>query len=164
SQSQAVIVGRADDLDLKIDLSRLMWRFRAPAFDETALEVPTMLVLSPHAAGAFVPEPDAVQPPGDTRVDLWHSRLESATPGGEGSEDGASRTVGAVWARSGAPLGFPLRFGEPDRAPPLPAGGPPYVSLDIRDRYDLVHLTSDFSKRWAEPDPVDVNRLLLSSL
>jgi hypothetical protein len=164
SQSQAVIVGRAEDLDLKIDLSTLMWRFRAPAFDETALEVPTKLVLSPHAAGAFVHEPDAVRPPGNTRVDLWHSRLETRTPGGEVSEDAASRTVRAVWARSGAPLGFPLRFGEPDGPPPLPAGGPPYVSLDVRDRYDLVHLTSDFGKRWAEPDPVDVNRLLLSSL
>jgi hypothetical protein len=164
AQSQAVIVGRASEIDQAIDLSAFMWRFRAPTFDETALEVPTKLVLSPHSGGAFVHEPDAVRPPGNTRVDLWHSRLETRTPGGGVSEDAATRTVRAVWARSGAPLGFPLRFGEPDGPPPLPAGGPPYVSLDVRDRYDLVHLTSDFSKRWAEPDPVDVNRLLLSSL
>jgi len=164
SQTRATIVGTAAELGHGIDVSRLLWRFRVPRWDETAIELPRKLILSPHAGGAFVHEAEALHPPGSERIDLWHSRLETRKEGGTISTDDASRTVRAVWARSGAPIGFPMRSGEPDGQPPPIPGGPPYVSLDVRDRYDLVHLTANFGERGYEPDPVDVKRLLLTSL
>ena len=164
SQTRATIVAKAAELGRGIDVFRPLWRFRAPRWDETAIELPTKLILSPHAGGAFIHEADATHPPGSERVDLWHSRLETRADGGTISADDATRTVRAVWARSGAPIGFPLRWGEPDGAPPPISSGPPYVSLDALDRYDLVHLTADFGLRGHEPDPVDVKRLHVTSL
>ena len=164
SQTRATIVGTAAELGHGLDVFRPLWRFRPPRWDETAIELPTKLILSPHARAAFVHEAEVEHPAGSERVDLWHSRLETRDDTGTISTDDATRTVRAVWARSGAPIGFPLRWGEPDRPPPPIASGPPYISLDAKDRYDLVHLTGDFGEKGYEPDPVDVKRLLLSSL
>jgi hypothetical protein len=166
SQSGLAVGAPAPPLGIDADLHRLIWRFRAPTQNETAIELPTRLILSPHAAGAFVHELEASPPQGSGRIDLWHSRLETRRAGGGISEDDESRTVRAVWARSGAPLGSTLRFGEPDRDEP-PAwllSGPPYFSLDVIDRYQLVRLTADFGLRGYEPDPVDVRRLMATSL
>ena len=164
SQTRATMVASAAELSREIDVFRPFWRFRAPRWDETAIELPTKLILSPHAGGAFVHEAEATHPPGSERVDLWHSRLETRGEDSTISTDDATRTVRAVWARSGAPIGFPLRRGEPDGPAPPISSGPPYVSLDALDRYDLVHLTADFGLRGYEPDPVDVKRLLVTSL
>ncbi|MBD0290769.1 MAG: hypothetical protein ICV74_05885 [Thermoleophilia bacterium] len=140
-------------------------RFRPPAADETSIELPYKLVLSPHAAAGFAHAAEPRRARG--RVELWHSRLGTQTERGVNETDGAARTVRAVWARSGAPLGFPMRRGEPDR-PRTDAFGslvdtePPYTSLDADDRWSIVHLTSDFV--GYRPEPVDVRRLMLTSL
>ena len=140
-------------------------RFRPPSPDETAIELPYKLVLSPHAAAGFAHVTKA--PADNARVELWHSRLGTQTASGVNDTDDAGRTVRAVWARSGAPLGFPIRRGEPDQ-PREDAFGKlidtdsPYTSLDADDRWAIVHLTSDFVDY--RPEPVDVRRLMLSSL
>jgi hypothetical protein len=161
----STLLNKIEAIDIGVYRPWLRPGFRAPAADETSIELPYKLVLSPHAAAGFA---HAVEPRRDHgRVELWHSRLGTLTPNGVNESDDAGRTVRAVWARSGAPVGFPIRRGEPDQPRTDAFGGlvdtePPYTSLDADDRWSLVHLTSDFIDY--RPEPVDVRLLMLSSL
>ncbi|MCA1781444.1 MAG: hypothetical protein LC679_04485 [Intrasporangiaceae bacterium] len=85
-------------------------RPRAPRADETALEVPYRLVVSPSAEhGAFLFDPKPVGPEGDlSRVQLWHARFTTRVEDEEqqfvGHDDaGVQRVVRAVWARDMEP-------------------------------------------------------------
>jgi hypothetical protein len=165
-----LVPDRTVDADLLTEISALgrllLWQFRAPNADETAIELPYKLVLSPHAAAGFAHAAEPKTRP-DGRVELWHSRLGTQTGKTVNDTDDAARTMRAVWARSGAPLGFPFRRGEPD-GPRSDAFGKlidteaPYTSLDADDRWAIVHLTADFE--GYRPEPIDVRRLMLSSL
>ena len=148
---------------------------RAPESTETALEIPWRLQLSPHSRGAFAHALDEVDH--DGRVELWHSRLATrtdaepdldpaATPPVDESQV-ASRTVRAVWTRdftpgNGAAQGadaFPLGedFGNPATLPPFRA------TLSVRDRMQLVHLTSNHRWPGYKPRPASVERLMLTA-
>ena len=148
---------------------------RAPESTETALEIPWRLQLSPHSRGAFAHALDEVDH--DGRVELWHSRLATRTDAEPDLDPGAmppvdesqvaSRTVRAVWTRdftpgSGAAQGagaFPLDedFGKPSTLPPFRA------SLSVRDRMQLVHLTSNHRWPGYKPRPASVERLMLTA-
>lgn len=132
-----------------------------PTSEQTAIEAPFRLVLSPSDLGGFAHSPAAVSAPaGPERVELWHSRLgvRRVDP-----DDGSvtvdesrhpQRIVRAVWARDKELL-------APGTDPPT--GESPFrMSLNPRDRVILVRQTAD--PQIAPPEPADVKRLYLSSL
>ncbi len=128
-----------------------------PDPSETAIELPTRLILSPTQQAGFTHAPTPVE--AGQRTELWHSRL-AVTAGTEGlSTDSPSRTVRAVWMRQGqGPVWDPLDYHQ---LPPTPQE-PFQTGLYQRDRFNIVHLTSNF--RQLLPEPVRVARLALTAL
>jgi hypothetical protein len=134
-----------------------------PAFTQTAIESPYRLIISPSVLGGWAHAVDSVEHGG--RTELWHTRLGvRVTEDGEIEVNEVSpfqRVVRAVWtpylAKSDSP---------PDSDSESPS--PFRMSLDDRDRHNIVHLSSNFGithnrKRYV-PEPVTVNRLMLTSL
>lgn len=129
-----------------------------PAADQTAIEAPYRLIVSPHAGGGFTHAAEAATAPTDSsRVELWHSRLgvRSIVDGkfiGVDEDDEAGRTVRAVWAR--------------DERQPNPFLG----SLEPMDRKAIVEQTADptiestTTHQRIEPEPLKVTKLHLSAL
>lgn len=136
-------------------------RPRAPTDEETAIEAPFRLIISPSALGGFAHSPTAASAPADLlRVELWHSRLGVRwvdPDDGSVSIDetrNPQRAVRAIWARD-------KEFLAPDVDPPT--GESPFrMSLNPRDRVILVRQTAD--PAVAPPEPADAKRLYLSSL
>ncbi len=146
-----------------------------------------------HAVKSPVPsqEPPGGNPPprgrrlspGKTRwTELWHTRLGIRLADSDGIFQGIDetdprfRTLRAIWTtdwpRSGP---VPPLQGLHDSVPPADPGTPyrpfqPFrTSLDMLDRENIVHLTSDYAlldrnTKSYRPVPVEVNRLMLSSL
>jgi hypothetical protein len=157
---------------------------RPPTSDETAIEAPYRLVISPGPEARFAHATQPV-PAGDDaqHVELWHSRLanipaDPAAPPDERNK--RRRVVRAIWARDrdyvgdawrskadeSDPAVFPLSHADPR----VPANGvdPPFLgSLDRFDRHMLVRQTSE---TWVGADgkiapvPVGADALWLSSL
>jgi LysM repeat protein len=125
----------------------------APADDQTAIEAPYRLVVSPdatyggfsHAAQPVVPEHDS------SRVELWHSRLGVRIADGGtfrvDEDDDDHRTVRPVWTR--------------DRD--IPTGPGFDGSLSPTDRDAFVKQSAE-PTGGVEPPPFTVERLYLSSL
>ena len=95
-----------------------------PTPEQTALEIPTGLVMSPDQTGGWAHSVAAVEH--DARYELWQTRLglRSEAPGPTVREDRA-RFVRAIWTSN----------------PSVPFN----TSLTAADRTDIVRLTSDFS-------------------
>lgn len=95
-----------------------------PTPDQTALEIPTGLYLSPDEHGAWLHSVPPVEHAG--RYELWHTRLGARAEGPDGSisEDG-ERYARAIW-NTGAVIPFAS-------------------ALTPEDRADIARLTSDFS-------------------
>ena len=133
-------------------------RPRAPLADETAIEAPYRLLLSPSVRGGFAHATTPRTAPGDPdRVELWHSRLGVRRVDREGvvtvdERADRQRIVRAVWARDKEEVP------EPD----VPSTLPFRMSLDGLDRVMLVRQSAD--PALAVPEPVDAERLFLSSL
>ena len=142
---------------------KIRGRPRAPRSDETALEAPYRLVLSPSALGGFT-HADAPVEASSGRVELWHSRLgvrverDGAAGGGApivtvDEVHAQQRVVRAVWARD-------LEAEEP---PTKHEDVPFRMPLDGRDRTVLVTQTSDPAS-LTPLIPVDAHKLYVSSL
>lgn len=120
----------------------------------TRIEAPYHLVLSPEInttwRGQALPKANAA----DTRVELWHVAMlkskSNPTPGG---------TVRAVWATDFTTSDWPAV--APDHA-----DDPFRMSLDKRDRYEIVRLTTDGMPNAAATytAPVKVEQLILSTM
>lgn len=139
---------------------------RPPGGQETALEAPYRLVLSPNdAAGwqhAVKAEVGEEATGGTQPVELWHTRLGVRSDDGGVSEDpDPARTVRAIWARD------PDFTTDPSAYPPH-STTPFRMSLDSKDRAMLVNQTSNYELRRRgfriRPRPAEVRRLMLSSL
>lgn len=104
----------------------------------TAIELPYRLLLSPSEAGQWR---HALTPvTRDGRTELWHTRLaESLRIVGRRTD-----SLRAIWAQDGA--------------------DPFTMSLTASDRQQLVQLTSNFSIQNYQPQPIQVERLMLSAL
>lgn len=138
----------------------------APLPNETAIEAPWRLIMSPAENStwghAFVPVTHA------GRTELWHSRLGAFNPGpgpkpAIGPGGPTTPTLRAVWTP-----GF-KRYPKPDpnQAQPYPGT----TSLSRADRYEIIRLTSDWKglKRFDNgqtynPQPVEADRFMLSAL
>ena len=136
-------------------------RPRAPRPDETAIEAPFRLILSPSVRGGFVHSLMPFAAPADLeRVELWHTRLgvrrvraSDGTVRIDESRD-PQRVVRAIWARDKQGLAANV---DP------PEGESPFrMSLNSVDRATLVRQSAD--PALAPPLPVGIDRLYLSSL
>lgn len=143
-----------------------------PSDKQTALELPTGLILSPDASGGWMHELDPIEHEG--RYELWQTRLGERSTDEQGAvtvRPSQDRTARVIWT--------------PDPAIPF------LNSLKSADRRDIAQLTSDFTlphpPSWATgnfvrramwlfrlrtaglpssymPRPVAVRRLMLSAL
>jgi hypothetical protein len=139
---------------------------RAPTEDETWLELPFRLILSPPRELGFVHRPQPVV--GDAGwSELWHSRLGVA-PRDLGALDD-DRTVRGVWLRTGD---HEAHVWHPEAPLPVPAEDdiPFETALDHNARHQIVHLSANFAARFGRPRvpiyprAIAVRRLGLTSL
>lgn len=148
----------------------------SPTAQQTAIEAPYRLIISPSSEGRWTHSDTPVDAEDTARhVELWHSRLAVTGPTGDVTElDAKRRIVRAIWTRDrdGLPQttwranemddpDHPLR--TPKTADDLPFRG----SLNRADRHRLVRQSAE---RWpgikdpASLRPVGVDKLWLSSL
>jgi hypothetical protein len=141
---------------IRIPIRRPRGRPRAPRPDETALEVPYRLVVSPSAEhGAFTHEVAPTTSADGTRTHLWHTRLTTRLVDADGafaglSDDPIQRIVRAVWTRDLEP---PDAGSDADVA---------LMAMNPRDRRTFVRQTAAVHE--APPTPLRVRRLHLSAL
>jgi hypothetical protein len=142
-----------------------------PSAGTTAIELPWRLIISPHTGARWRHATTPARSESTGRTELWHTRM--VTPRSDGSEimppySDPNRTIRAIWARSGSGLEkmVPAMQGQwPDsNALPPPGLNPFRMPLDNFDRYQIVHLSSNFSVQGYTPEPVDTRLLMLSSL
>jgi hypothetical protein len=118
----------------------------------TAIEAPYRLIISPNTLDTWINATDTVRHGG--RTELWHTRLaiwHHKTKKYKEQGD-PNLTIRAIWS--------------PDWSATNPPQGhsiSPRFSLDPRDRYEIVELTSNFTIANYQPLTVKVNRLMLSS-
>ncbi|MBL3571603.1 hypothetical protein JMJ94_19265 [Rhodovulum visakhapatnamense] len=152
-----------------------------PTATTTAIEMPWRLIVSPHGGAKWRHATRPALSASTAHVELWHTRM--VTPGSDGTEipppyADPARTIRAVWARSGTgseAANPPMRQAWPTRSPgvppsqpndalPVPGGRPFRMPLDDFDRFQIAHLSSNFSVTGYTPEPVDTNLMMLSSL
>ncbi|WES62874.1 hypothetical protein P0L94_10425 [Microbacter sp. GSS18] len=157
------------------DLRRLNDFSAPPADDETAIEAPYRLIISPNAHAGWAHAAGPVRSAADSEhVELWHTRLSYRRRDGSLDEHpGYMRVVRALWARDRDGLGNAWKASDADR-PPGPLSTPsstnerPFKgSLTRADRHQIVRQTAE---TWSvggdriEPRPVRADRLHLSAL
>jgi hypothetical protein len=124
-----------------------------PAPDQTAIEAPYRLVVSPDGTyGGFTHAADPVVAQNDSnRVELWHSRLavRGANP------DPALRTVRPIWTRD-------TEHPTPDHG--APGYALPGITLPTPDHRIAFVAQSAGPVKDFEPVPFTVDRLYLSAL
>jgi hypothetical protein len=140
----------------------------APAAQQTAIELPWRLILSPHGGERWRHAKDASESPSG-HTELWHSRLVAPR-----SSDGfviepprpdSQRSVRAVWALTGEGSPEAMQSDFPVAADlPGPNTLPFRMPLDDFDRFQIAHLSSNFSMSNYAPNAVGTNLLMLSSL
>lgn len=159
-------------LDIRQELFRP--KPRPPTEQETALELPYRLILSPNRYGAWFHSDTPATSEETGYTELWHTRLGTRPPGDIPLEgEHPLRTVRAVWTTEPPLLSTTdgKAVGVPDHNPKDP-NIRFRMSLDRGDRHNIVHLSSNFKLThpnprrggFYEPQPVDVKFLALTSL
>jgi len=150
-----------------------------PSAITTAIEMPWRLIVSPHEGAQWRHAAAPVHSAATNHVELWHTSM--VTPRSDGSEiappyPDPNRTIRAVWARSGSGFeaanptmtsDWPTRTNAPpapSNALPVPNTVPFRMPFDDFDRFQIAHLSSNFSLNGYAPQPVDTKRLMLSAL
>ncbi|WP_253958358.1 hypothetical protein [Rhizobium sp. WYJ-E13] len=141
-----------------------------PSALTTSIELPWRLILSPHAAEKWRHATAPATSPATSRTELWHSRLVAPDADGKTIEppyDDPNRTVRAIWALSGEGSTKSMQSGWPvpvAAALPAPSTAPFRMPLDDYDRFQIAHLSSNFSVSNYTPQPVDTNLMMLTAL
>jgi hypothetical protein len=146
---------------------------RPPKDDETAIEAPFRLVISPgdEARWAHVTEP-AGGKDANQHVELWHSRLGNLGLRADGTpftdeKNAGRRIVRAVWARDRDRMA-PGDWRDPQSGLPAPNDNDPFrMSLDAADRHMLVRQSAEtvrVRRQNIAPIPVAARSLWLSGL
>lgn len=149
---------------------------KRPTLEQTAIEAPFRLVMSPTSDGRWVhaSEPaKAKNAPGN--VELWHTRLDTGArtpenlglPSAPGQE--LNRIVRAIWTRDRDYVSQTVwQDKESDANGPLQSGPDPFLgSLDRADRQRIVRQTAESwpsARGPIAPVPVGADRLWLTSL
>ncbi|WP_334223939.1 hypothetical protein [Thiosocius teredinicola] len=140
-----------------------------PSATRTAIELPWRLVISPHANERWRHAAAPVTSEATGHTELWHTRL--VAPGTNGSfieppYADPQRTIRAVWAKTGESSTVTMNGDFPSTSNPLPAphNAPFRMPMNDFDRFQIAHLSSNFSRRGFTPQPVDTHLLMLSAL
>ncbi|MDH5675366.1 MAG: hypothetical protein OEZ06_24810 [Myxococcales bacterium] len=139
----------------------------APGVDETSIELPFRLQMSPNHFGRFLHATEPVEG-SDAWVELWHSRLAVALDDEAGTlVEGPHpmATARALWVRG-------QDFDPDDATAPTNFGNnePFLQAITPQQRNDIVHQTSNYtligtkSGKHEPPQPVAVRRMMLSAL
>jgi hypothetical protein len=168
-----------------------------PGDFETSIELPYRLSLSPSDLGRWAHSVKPVESKTHI-VELWHTRLgvhpsktvnkPDSPPNTIDETSTKDRTARAVWSLDFQAVNspnctpgidqFPAHYTHKD---PITDANPFRASLDIRDRCELVHLTSNYAITQQAafcptpssplpanplllPAPVQINRLMLTSM
>ena len=169
---QRVVIGRGVDRPSVIAKPMVVRpELKPPGKDQTALELPFRLWISPNLHARWAHATGPVRSPASDRAELWHTRLATlmATPQGPiiDETDNPLRTVRAIWARDQDPE-FTSDYTTDH--PKHSTTDPFRMSLDVSDRWDIVHESANFrikppgAKRYYPPVPIEVDRLMLTSL
>lgn len=151
-------------------IAELLKRPQKPQEIQTAIETPWRLVLSPNGFSAWAHSVNEVSSGPETApiTELWHTRLGvrrgGEVPPGQSAVDETEdyyRTLRAVWSPDYDPDGG---ADQPPHFPQNDPGNPFRMSLDARDRHELVALTSDFQIPNAEERVVRAERFMLTAL
>ena len=148
-------------------LPRIQPRPADPSATQTAIEMPWRLVLAPHAGERFRHAAQPVVSPATQRIELWHTRM--VLPDSKGwvapaPQPDPQRTVRAVWARTDdTHTQMQPEFPTGADLPP-PSDLPFRATMDDNDRFQIAHLSSNFSVPGYQPQPVQADRLMLSPL
>ena len=118
-----------------------------PDPNQTAIELPMGLILSPNSTGGWKHTTGAATHNG--RTELWHTRL--GVTAGNDVDESRRPVVRAVWS------------------PEFASAGVEVGALDSNTRKQIVRLSSDFTLTFNtsqafSPVPLDVQRLMLSAL
>ncbi len=141
-----------------------------PAELETAIELPTRLILSPNTFGGWAHSKSEVTIGASNRTELWHTRLGVRVGGTVDETDtfASARTVRAVWTRD---VGFAAAqsswAANPSGPFPVVADTTPFnASLLSKNRSDIVTESSNFGTLFhrRSPKAVKANRVMLSAL
>ncbi|SMC14066.1 hypothetical protein [Roseovarius aestuarii] len=142
-----------------------------PTPSQTSIEMPWRLILSPHAGAAWRHTTEPAYSQATDRTELWHTRM--VVPRSDGSHirppyPDPNRTIRAIWARSGTGLEAatpPMQREYPGANDlPNPSTVPFRQPLDDFDRFQIVHLSSNFGADNYHPEPIDTKSMMLSSL
>jgi len=145
----------------RVQYSQLNWLLLKPAAPQkyqTAIEMPYRLILSPNIYNIWVHAVKPVSINGWT--ELWHTRLAALNSDGSISEsDNPYLAVRAVWSPDVDLHNLAGSSSSEEVRLPLTAN----------DRHQIVHLSSNFTLKKPdqspyEPQPVRVNRMMLSPL
>ena len=140
----------------------------APSAQQTAIELPWRLILSPHDGERWRHAKKAIESPAG-HTELWHSRLVAPRSSDgvaiEPPKPDSQRSVRAVWALTGEGSPKAMQSEFPVAADlPAPNTSPFRMPLDDFDRFQITHLSSNFSISNYVPNAVGTNLLMLSSL
>jgi len=147
---------------------------KQPDETTTPIEMPWRLILSPHSGGRWQHAEKPVRSSETNHTELWHSRLVVPDENNEWIEPpypDEKRTTRAIWALSGE--GNEGELTKMQSAWPNAAKRPghypndnfPFLTtLDNCDRYQIAHLSSNFSKTGYTPNPLDTNMMMLSAM
>lgn len=142
------------------------WRPALPGRRQTAIELPWRLIISPHGAEGWRHAKHPVTSTATRHTELWHSRLVAPRRDGsiiEPPRPDNQRTVRAVWALTGEGSTQAMQSDFPASLP-LPHTIPFRMPLDDFDRFQIAHLSSNFSNWRYRPAAVGVDLLMLSAL
>jgi len=128
---------------------------REPLPEETAIEYPYRLILSPNKYAAWAHSLDPVWNPQNRRTELWHTRLGTKSATGVNERSNHFRTLRAIWSPD---------YGTSRNLTPPFLERPFRTSLNRRDRSEIVDLTANYNLKKTKVEPLDVRRLMLTSL
>lgn len=161
---RAIAAGRVGDLVF----GRNPPQPAAPTAAMTSIELPWRLILSPHGAERWRHATAPVTSPATGHTELWHSRLVAPDKDGHVIEPplpDANRTVRAIWALTGEGSSKPMPSHWPNPADlPPPSTSPFRMPLDDFDRFQIAHLSSNFSVKGYTPQSVGTDLLMMSAL
>ena len=141
-----------------------------PAAQQTAIELPWRLILSPHADERWRHAKAPATSGATQHTELWHTQLLAAQPEDSARAplaDDPRPTVRAVWALGGEGTTKPMQAAFPVPTVtylPQPNTSPFRMPMDDFDRFQIAHLSSNFSVANYTPQPVDAKLLMLSAL
>lgn len=142
---------------------------KKPGLDETALELPFRLQISPNDAARFAHDEQPAHSDATGHTALWHTRLAEKGEADNGIHQDLDEPIRAIWARGGPESDHAIFTDHWKTTPqPLDPDSVPFKlfrqTLDDRDRYNLVHLSGNFALHGGLHEAVNCQRLMLSSL